>query len=87
LISNIGLDESATNTVDHSWALSRKIFDSKIENLNLPNSSNLNIRLEKYIYGIKSKHVFLLFKILLFKLSKPEQNLLNTRIVSVRLPN
>jgi len=63
LVTNLGNDIYATNTISKHWTLNREIADSYNPNFKPISKIDITDLVEKKIYGISNRHIFLFIKV------------------------
>jgi len=63
LVTNLGNDIYATNTISNHWTLNREIADSYNPRFKPSSKIDITDLVEKKIYGISNRHIFLIIKV------------------------
>ena len=95
LVSNLGNDIYATNTISKHWTLNREIADSYNPSFKLNSKIDITDLVEKKIYEISNRHIFLFIKILYLQVliafdgssNQLIKKLSNIKIPEIALPN
>lgn len=89
LVTNLGNDIYATNTISEHWTLNRKIADSYSPSFESSSKIDVTALVENKIYGISNRHIFLAIKVLYLQVLitlNGTSNQLNDKLSNIKIP-